>query len=136
MHAYLAPRNAFYDIMCVVTWAVEFTDEFSVWWSGLARAAQDALGAKVFLLEWRGPALGFPHSSKVVTSRHPHMRELRIQHRGRPYRILYAFDARRTAILLLGGDKKGDDRFYDVIVRRADALYDAHLLHLREEGLI
>jgi len=136
VNADLALRDVFHDIMCAVTWDVEFTDEFFVWWSGLARAVQDALGAKVYLLEWRGPALGFPHSSKVVTSRHAHLRELRVQYRGRPYRLMYAFDPRRTAILLLGGDKTGDDRFYDVIVRRADALYDVHLRELREEGLI
>ena len=136
VHADLALRDVFYDIMCTVTWDVEFTDEFFVWWSGLTRAVQDALGAKVYLLERRGPALGFPHSSKVVTSRHAHLRELRVQYRGRPYRLIYAFDPRRMAILLLGGDKTGDDRFYDVIVSRADALYDVHLRELREEGLI
>lgn len=122
--------------MCAVTWEVEFADEFFVWWSGLSAGAQDAVGAKVQLLEWRGPSLGFPHSSGVVTSRHPHLRELRVQYRGRPYRLMYAFDPRRTAILLLGGDKTGDRRFYDVVVRRADELYDAHLRQLREEGLI
>jgi hypothetical protein len=55
------------------------------------------------------------------------MRELRIQHQGRPYRVLYAFDPRRTAILLIGGDKTGQDRWYDEHVPQADALYDAHL---------
>ena len=136
VHADLALRDVFYDIMCAVTWDVEFTDEFFVWWSGLAEGAQDAVDAKVQLLERRGPSLGFPHSSSVVTSRHAHLRELRVQYRGRPYRVMYAFDPRRTAILLLGGDKTGNDRFYDVIVRRADALYDVHLRELREEGLI
>ena len=51
------------------------------------------------------------------------MRELRIQHRGRPYRVLYAFDPRRSAILLLGGDKTGDDRWYVVNIPVADRLY-------------
>jgi hypothetical protein len=55
------------------------------------------------------------------------MRELRIQHRGRPYRVLYAFDPRRVAFLLLGGDKTGDDRWYDKMVPKADALYEQHL---------
>ncbi|HSF30000.1 MAG TPA: type II toxin-antitoxin system RelE/ParE family toxin [Candidatus Tectomicrobia bacterium] len=54
------------------------------------------------------PALRFPYSSSVVSSRHAHMREFRGQHAGRPYRIPYAFDPRRTAILLIGGDKTGD----------------------------
>jgi hypothetical protein len=62
------------------------------------------------------------------------MRELRIQHQGRPLRTLYAFDSRRTAILLLGGDKTGDERWYEMQVPLADQLYDAHLKHLDDEG--
>jgi hypothetical protein len=74
-----------------------------------------------------GPALRFPYSSSVVSSRHAHMRELRVQHAGQPYRILYAFDPLRTAILLIGGDKTGNDRWYDTYVPLADRLYDDHL---------
>lgn len=61
------------------------------------------------------------------------MRELRIQHEGRPYRVLYAFDPRRTAILLIGGDKTGNDRWYDEFVPKADKLYDDHLDTLEKE---
>ena len=64
------------------------------------------------------------------------MRELRIQHDGRPMRVLYAFDPRRTAILLIGGDKTGDDRWYETYIPVADRLYAAHLDQLRKEGLI
>ena len=64
------------------------------------------------------------------------MRELRIQHQGRPYRVLYAFDPRRVALLLLGGDKTGADQLYDRFVPIADRLYDAHLTTLRQEGLL
>ncbi len=64
------------------------------------------------------------------------MRELRTQHQGRPYRTLYAFDPRRCAILLLGGDKTGDERWYEVQVPVADRLYDDHLQQLLKEGLI
>jgi hypothetical protein len=62
------------------------------------------------------------------------MRELRIQHAGRPYRVLYAFDPRRVAILLIGGDKTGNDRWYEQFVPVADRLYDVHLVLLRKEG--
>lgn len=55
---------------------------------------------------------------------------------GRPFRTLYAFDPRRMAILLIGGDKTGDDRWYDVNVPIADRLYDQHLVQLRREGEI
>ncbi len=64
------------------------------------------------------------------------MRELRTQHGGRPFRMLYAFDPRRKAILLNGGDKTVDDRWYDVNVPMADRLYDQHLVQLRREGAI
>ena len=64
------------------------------------------------------------------------MRELRVQHAGRPYRILYAFDPRRMAILLIGGDKTGNDRWYLENIPLADRLYDDHLDELRTERLI
>ena len=83
-----------------------------------------------------GPQLRFPHSSGVEGSIHTHMRELRVQSGGRPLRIFYAFDPRRTAILLVGGDKTGDDRFYEALIPEADRLYDAYLDELRREGLI
>ena len=62
------------------------------------------------------------------------MRELRVQHQGRPLRVIYAFDPRRTAILLLGGDKTGDNRWYVKHIPRADRLYDEYLLELKKEG--
>ena len=64
------------------------------------------------------------------------MRELRIQHRGCPYRVLYAFDPRRAAILLFGGDKTGNDRWYDENIPLADDRYDDYLRELKKEGLI
>ena len=97
---------------------------------------QASLDASVRLLEERGPNLGFPHSSGIKDSRHSHMRELRTQHNGRPFRTLFAFDPRRAAILLIGGDKTGNDRWYDVHIPIADGLYDEHLEQLRKEGLI
>ncbi len=73
-------------------------------------------------------------SSKVTASRHNHMRELRTQSGGKPLRTLYAFDPLRTAILLMGGDKTGDDRWYLKFVPLADRLYDQHLDGLKKEG--
>jgi|APFre7841882724_1041349.scaffolds.fasta_scaffold89033_2 hypothetical protein len=119
-----------------MSWDVEYTDEFGHWWADLSEEEQESVAASVRLLEERGPTLGFPHSSKIFGSKHTQMRELRTQHDGRPLRTLYAFDPRRSAILLVGGDKTGDDRWYDVNVPVADRLYDEHLAQLREEGLI
>ena len=117
-------------------WNVEHTDEFGRWWAALPSSRQDDVAAVVVLLMEHGPQLAFPFSSGIAGSRHPHMRELRIQSGGRPIRIFYAFDPRRTAILLLGGDKTGDDRFYERWLRTADALYDDYIDEIRREGLI
>jgi len=117
-------------------WEVEYTDELGDWWAGLTQAEQEFIDTSVRLLEAKGPNLGFPHSSGIERSKHAHMRELRVQHEGRPYRILYAFDPRRYAILLLGGDKTGDNRWYDVHGPKADKLYDIHIETLKKEGLI
>ncbi len=119
-----------------MAWEVEYTDEFGEWWGELTEAQQNRVAATVRLLGGRGPALPFPYSSSVRSSRHEHMRELRVQSRGNPLRIFYAFDPRRTAILLIGGDKTGNDRFYEQYVPLADALYDTHLEELTAEGLI
>jgi hypothetical protein len=116
-----------------VPWDVEFTTEFGRWWDGLSPAEQKSVDFTVTLLQELGPTLRMPHSSGIETSRHAHMRELRIQHEGRPYRILYAFDPRRTAILLIGGDKTGNARWYAEFVPLADAIYDRHLRELENE---
>ncbi len=102
----------------------------------MASRSTEALDVSVRLLEERGPALGYPYSSGINGSRHGHMRELRTQVGGRPLRTLYAFDPRRSAILLIGGDKTGDDRWYEGNIPLADKLYDEHLEQLRKEGLI
>lgn len=117
-----------------MTWDVEYTDEFGDWWESLTAEEQESIAISVRLLEDRGPALGFPHSSAINGSRHGHMRELRTQHNGRPIRTLYAFDPRRSAILLIGGDKTGDNRWYEINVPLADRLYDEHLEQLEKEG--
>jgi hypothetical protein len=117
-------------------WDVEFTDEFETWWDNLTEAEQEDVRAKVILLRQFGPKLGRPHADMVASSRHPNMKELRIQHHGRPYRVLFAFDPRRAAILLIGGDKTGKTRWYREFVPLADRLYDEHLETLRREGLI
>ena len=117
-----------------MAWEVEFTEEFGGWWEALTDDQQDDVAHGVGLLSELGPALGFPHSSKVNGSRHGHMRELRTQSAGKPLRTLYAFDPLRTAILLLGGDKTGDDRWYEKAVPLADRLYDQHLDELKKEG--
>lgn len=113
-------------------WEVEFTDEFEDWWNKCNLAAQEDIDSVVRLLELNGPNLKFPHSSGVAGSKFSHMRELRVQHKGDPYRILYAFDPRRVAILLIGGCKTGKDRWYEQHIKIADALYEAYLIEISE----
>lgn len=115
-------------------WEVEYTDEFGVWWETLAEIEQASVAANVSMIEKYGPKFRFPYTSGINGSRHGNMRELRVQHAGRPFRVLFAFDPRRYAILLLGGDKTGDDRWYDKNVPIADKLYDDHLEALEREG--
>lgn len=115
-------------------WEVEYTDEFGAWWGVLDEREQESIAASVELLRELGPNLGRPHVDAVKGSTHSNMKELRTQHEGRPIRTLFAFDPRRCAILLIGGDKTGDDRFYDRMVPLADRLFDEHLEILRKEG--
>lgn len=121
-----------------MAWEVEYTDEFGEWWDALDPRARRSIEFAIRLLEAEGPRLGYPHTSGIIGARHRNMRELRIQHGGDPYRVFYAFDPRRTAILLIAGSKKGIDgrRFYGEMIVRADALYDVHLQTLEREGLI
>ncbi|MGD0093999.1 MAG: type II toxin-antitoxin system RelE/ParE family toxin [Planctomycetota bacterium] len=117
-------------------WEVEFDDEFELWWQTLDEDEKESLLVGVNLLRKLGPLLGRPYADKVSRSRHSNMKELRTQHRGRPLRTFFAFDPRRRAILLVGGDKTGDNRFYERMVPLADRLYDEHLQELRGKGLI
>ena len=96
-----------------MSWEVEYPDEFDAWWIGLDETRQVHVAASVGLLAARGPGLPFPHSSGINGSHHAHMRELRVQSGGDPLRIFHACDPRRTAILLIGGDKTGQARFYE-----------------------
>jgi hypothetical protein len=117
-------------------WEIEYTDEFEVWWNELTENEQISVTAYVSLLEQLGTNLRFPYSSGINNSKYGHLRELRIQHQSDPYRVLYAFDPRRVAILLIGGNKKGDDRWYEKLIPLADKLYAEHLTNLKKEGVL
>jgi hypothetical protein len=118
------------------TWRVEYRDEFESWWRDLSEDAQEAVAHDIDVLAAIGPGLGRPFVDTVHGSRYPNMKELRTSHRGHAYRVLFAFDPRRTAILLIGGDKTGDPRFYRSMIRRADRAYGEHLHELRQRGEI
>ncbi len=115
-------------------WEVNITDACRDWYGSLSEEEQDSLAAGVELLMEYGPQLRRPHSDAVSMSEYSNMKELRVQHAGRPYRVLYAFDPKREAILLIGGDKTGNDRWYEEFVPKADRLYTEHLERLSKGG--
>jgi hypothetical protein len=114
-------------------WEIGSTDEFDEWWDTLDDFALGSIEAHVELLQDLGPNLGYPYSSDIAGSRYGNLRELRVQSKGRPFRVFYAFDPRRDAILLIGGDKTGDKRFYERMIPIADRLYDEHLREIGDE---
>jgi len=105
------------------------THEFVHWWESLDEDEQVSVRAVVDLLENLGVTLDFPYSTKIVHSRK--LRELRIQPAGSPYRVLYAFDPARNAVLLVGGKKTGNDRWYEEYVPWAEKTFADYL---RETG--
>lgn len=121
-----------------MAWEVEYTSEFELWWSDLSEAEQEEISAKVELLEEYGPLLPRPHADVIVTSRHANMKELRgsvidATNKKRQLRVLYAFNPKRTAILLLGGDKTDNPGWYERYVPIADDLFDKHLREIDRE---
>jgi hypothetical protein len=102
------------------------TDEFEEWFLALDDSDSMAVARVVGLLESKGPTLGFPYSSAIEGTKYA-LRELRVQSGGRPLRIFYAFDPLRQAVLLLGDDKTGDNRFYTTRIPIAEAIWEAYL---------
>jgi hypothetical protein len=117
-------------------WNIEITDEYLKWFAGLDEGQQDALRADIEILEQIGPFLGRPYADSTKGSKHSNMKELRTIHARRHLRTFFAFDPRRTAILLIGGDKTGVKSFYEKMIPEADRLFDLYLREIRKEGLI
>jgi hypothetical protein len=125
----------FCGIITSVAWEIEYTDEFGSWWDNLSADEQDSINFGVRLLQERGPNLKRPFADTIAGSVYPNMKELRCQHEGRPYRVLFAFDPRRSGILLIGGDKTGKPNWYEENVPRAGAIYAQHLKEIENDLL-
>ena len=108
-------------------WVVLFAAEFDAWFETLTAGEQDALLVSLSILRDVGPTLARPHVDSVKGSKHSNMKELRTQYRGQPLRTFFAFDPARAAIILIGGNKRGDKRFYNKMIPVADAIFDRHL---------
>ncbi len=117
-------------------WEIKHTDTVGSWGETLSEAVQEAIAHDAGALEAIGPGLGRPLVDIAKGSRFGAMKELRTQRDGEPYRTFFDLDPRRHAILLIGGSKQGDTRFYEKFVPQADALCQAHLAQLRREGLL
>jgi hypothetical protein len=103
------------------------TDEFKRWYDDLDEQDTTSVMRVVDLLEARGLSLGFPHSSAIKGSRHA-LRELRVQSGGKAIRVFYAFDPKRQAVVIVGGDKTGlGDRFYEQMVPVAEKVWEDYL---------
>lgn len=101
-------------------------NEFIDWFEALDAKDGEAVTRVIDLLAIRGPSLGRPYSGTIKNSRHA-LRELIIQSKGDPIRVFYAFDPKRDAVLLLGGHKAGQDRFYEECIPKAERLFDEYL---------
>ncbi len=117
-------------------WVVEYDIDFAGEFRDLALQVRQAIASVALLLEARGPQLGRPHADTLKGSKHPNMKELRLSADGGEWRVAYAFDAKRKAILLVAGDKAGvsEARFYKALIRKADFRFDRHVEFLRTNG--
>ena len=119
-----------------MTWTVLLADEFEPEFLALHRDVQDEVLALTRLLQQFGPSLGRPRVDTLKDSRHANMKELRFDAADGVWRVAFAFDPKRRAILLVAGDKSGggQKRFYRELIRRADQRFDMHLSRIKTEG--
>lgn len=113
-----------------MTWLVSAHPKFAEWLDTLDESTKIELFANFKLLKENGPNLSRPKVDTIKESKFNNMKELRVQHKGKPWRILFAFDPKRSAILLIGGNKGGDKRWYKKNIPIADARFEEHLKNL------
>jgi hypothetical protein len=119
-----------------MAWEVLFYEEFESEFYELAQEVQDELLAYAKLLESQGPHLKRPHADTLNGSRYDNMKELRFKVTNGVWRVAFAFDPKRRAILLIAGDKTGasQKRFYKQLIAKADKRFDKHLSRLEVQG--
>lgn len=113
-------------------WEIKRTEELAKWTKTLDDDAREAILKNIIILKEIGPNLGRPYVDTLKQSRHKNMKELRIQNKKRLFRILFIFDPDRKAVLLIGGDKCVDKRFYEKMIPIADNLFDKYLASRRK----
>lgn len=118
-----------------MNWVVEFHEDFEPEFDALPEEVQDELLARASLLETIGPQLGRPNVDTLNGSQHANMKELRFKAADGVWRVAFAFDPRRNAVLLVAGDKSGssESRFYEQLIKKADARFNKHLARLKAQ---
>ncbi|CAM4116806.1 type II toxin-antitoxin system RelE/ParE family toxin [Psychrobacter arenosus] len=111
----------------MLMFTVLFTEVFTEWYSELDQHEKDSVDAGLYLLMQQGYQLGRPYADTIKGSRLTNLKELRIQHVGKPYRAFFVFDPLRQAIMLCGGDKTSDKRFYNRMITLAENTYQQYL---------
>jgi hypothetical protein len=112
-----------------MAWIVTFFEDFELEFEKLPSVVQNAVFARLLLLEKDGPSLGRPHADTLIGSKYSNMKELRCSADNGVWRIAFAFDPQRQAVVLVAGDKAGvnERRFYRQLIEKADARFDRHL---------
>jgi hypothetical protein len=116
-----------------MVWDVVLDDEFAAWLDEQEADVRNAILAHAALLRERSPLLDRPYVDALEATAFPDMKELRVQFRGDPWRILFAFDSKRAAVLLVGGNKRGDRRWYKTQIPIADERFERHLKRLKDK---
>lgn len=114
-------------------WTIIYRLPYSAWFGECGEGLQNEILAHLEVLKTVGPKLGRPRVDHIKGSAHQNMKELRVQFKGDPVRILFAFDPDRRAVLLLGGTKTGDDRWYRKHIPLADQEFRLHLQEMQAE---
>ena len=120
-----------------MAWEINGTDEFADWFGGLTEAEQDPVIAVIELLAEQGPDLDRPHADRIKGSKHHNMKELRPRGAAKHCRVLFMFDSRRQAILLVGGNKSGQwMNWYATAIPKAEKLYEDYIAELEAGGFL
>ena len=115
-------------------WTIVQTKAFEEWFISVDEPAKEDIRSSVRILSEIGPGLGRPHVDTISGSSIKNLKELRVQSNGRPFRIFFVFDPKRNGVLLIGGNKEGNDRFYNILIPEAEKLYAIHLKESKNEG--
>ena len=114
-------------------WQVLLDADFKTWLLGQEQNVQTAIFAHIGLLKAFGPTLGRPQVDTLKGSRLTNLKELRVQYQAEPWRVLFVFDPKRRAILLVGGNKQGDARWYKKAIPMAEQRYQWHLEQMEQD---